>query len=98
VLAGGVAVRTVGQFVGVLLLVGFVGAYFWWVVAILAVVALAWMTLRAFREIEAMEVAEARRQAAIVKRADQQHAWVLAGDERGIYGRHDPSGEAEPQG
>ena len=25
-------------------------------------------------------------QAALVSRADQQHAWVLAGDDRGVYG------------
>ena len=29
--------RLLAQFVGVLLLVGFVGAYFWWIVAALAV-------------------------------------------------------------
>ena len=32
--------RIFWQFVGVLLLIGFVGAYFWWIVAALAVVAL----------------------------------------------------------
>jgi hypothetical protein len=31
-----------------------------------------------------------RAQAAIVARADQQHAWVLAGDDRGIYGEYPP--------
>jgi lysylphosphatidylglycerol synthetase-like protein (DUF2156 family) len=78
--------RTLGQLIGVLLVVGFIGAYFWWIVAVLAVVALAWMAQRAFREIEAGEAAEARRQAALVARADQQHAWVLEGDDRGVYG------------
>jgi hypothetical protein len=28
--------------------------------------------------------------AALVARADQQHAWVLAGDDRGIYGDYPP--------
>jgi hypothetical protein len=80
-------VRTVvAQFIGVLLLVGFVGAYFWWIIAILAVAALVWLARFAFREIAAQEIAEARRQAAVAKRADQQHAWVLRGDERGVYG------------
>ena len=77
--------RTLGQFIGVLLLVGFIGAYFWWIVAILAVVAFAWMAQRAFRE---MEAAEARRRAAMAARADQQHAWVLQGDDRGVYGQY----------
>jgi len=32
----GVMARTLGQFVAVLLVVGFVGAYFWWIVVIAA--------------------------------------------------------------
>jgi hypothetical protein len=44
------------------------------------------MAQRTFREIAAAEAAEARRQAAVAKRADRQHAWVMAGDERGTYG------------
>jgi lysylphosphatidylglycerol synthetase-like protein (DUF2156 family) len=83
--------RTLAQFIGVLLLVGFIGAYFWWILAILAVVALVWMAQRAFRDIEPAEVAEARRRAAVVKRADQQHAWVMAGDNRGVYGQYPPA-------
>jgi hypothetical protein len=33
---------------------------------------------------------------AIIARADQQHAWVLAGDDRGIYGDYRP--EVYPSG
>ncbi len=80
-----------GQFVGVLLLIGFIGAYFWWIIAIAAVVALVWMAQRAFREIAAAETDEARRRAAVVKRADQQHQWALAGDDRGVYGGYPPA-------
>ena len=29
--------------------------------------------------------------AAIAARADQQHAWVLAGDDRGVYGVYPPA-------
>jgi hypothetical protein len=83
--------RTLGQFIGVLLLIGFVGAYFWWIIAIAAVATLVWMAQRAFREIDAAEAAEARRQAAVVKRADRQHAWVMAGDDRGVYGAYPPA-------
>ncbi len=78
--------RTLAQFIGVLLFIGFIGAYFWWIIAIAAVAALFWMAQRAFREIAAAEAAEARRQAAVAKRADQQHRWVLQGDDRGVYG------------
>jgi hypothetical protein len=83
--------RTMGQFIGILLLVGFVGAYFWWIAAIAAVAALVWMAQRAFREIAAAEAAEARRQAAVARRADQQHRWALAGDDRGVYGAYPPA-------
>jgi hypothetical protein len=83
--------RVVWQLAGVLLLIGFVGAYFWWIIAIAAVAALVWMAQRAFHEIAAAEAAEARRQAAVAKRADQQHRWVIAGDERGVYGAYPPA-------
>jgi nitrate/nitrite transporter NarK len=93
----GVMGRTLGRFVAVLLVVGFVGAYFWWIAAIAAVAALIWMARQAFRSVEAIEAedderakAEARRLAAVARRADQQHAWVIAGDERGVYGAYPP--------
>jgi hypothetical protein len=31
------------------------------------------------------------KRAALVARADQQHAWVLAGDDRGVYGEFTPA-------
>jgi hypothetical protein len=40
--------RLLAQFVAVLLLVGFVGAYFWWIVAAAAVAGLAWLAVRAY--------------------------------------------------
>ena len=83
--------RTIGQLVGVLLLVGVIGAYFWWIVAVAAGVGLIWMAQKAFREIEAEETDAARQRAALVLRADQQHAWVLAGDDRGTYGHYPPA-------
>jgi hypothetical protein len=79
--------RTLSQFVGVLLIVGFVGAYFWWIVAVVAVVGLTWLAARAYpiarAEFEANTQRRACRAAEVVRRADQQHAWVLAGDDRG---------------
>jgi hypothetical protein len=78
--------RILAQLIGTLLLVGIIGAYFWWIAGALAIAALVWMVHRAFQDMAAAELAEARRQAAIAKRADQQHRWVLAGDERGVYG------------
>ena len=83
--------RTFGPAIGILLLIGFVGAYFWWVVGIAAVVAFVWGAQKAWAEISAEEAADAKRKAAIVRRADQQHAWTLAGDPRGTYGRYPPA-------
>ena len=83
--------RLLAQFVGVLLLVGFVGAYFWWIVAALAAVALVYFARRwwlAHRRRVAEREAE---HAAIAARADQQHAWVLAGDDRGVCGAYPPA-------
>jgi uncharacterized membrane-anchored protein YhcB (DUF1043 family) len=39
-----------------------------------------------YRQQRAAEQLERQRQAEIAARADQQHQWVLEGDERGVYG------------
>jgi hypothetical protein len=94
--------RILAQFVGILLLVGFVGAYFWPIVAVLAISAAAWGLWRVWprwcaqmdaRDVERVAAAEARaaRRSAIARRADQQHAWAMAGDERGVYGAYPPA-------
>ena len=72
--------RTLAQFIGVLLLVGFVGAYFWWIVTAVTVAGLAWLAVRGYRAAQAEAARDARRRAALVARADQQHAWMMAGD------------------
>jgi len=74
----------------VLLVIGFVVTYWWLIVLVLAVTAVGlalWLGHQ--RRLEA----GARRRcehAALVARADQQHAWVLAGDNRGVYGQYPP--------
>jgi hypothetical protein len=87
--------RIFWQFVGILLLIGFVGAYFWWIVAVTAVVGLTWLAARRYpiarAEFEADTRHRAQRAAALVRRADQQHAWVMAGDDRGVYGAYPPA-------
>lgn len=37
-------------------------------------------------EIRDTYIAHKRRRAALLARCDQQHRWILAGDERGVYG------------
>jgi hypothetical protein len=36
-------------------------------------------------------LSERRRMAEMCARADQQHAWALAGDDRGVYGIYRPA-------
>jgi hypothetical protein len=75
-----------GQLFSLLLLVGFVGAYFKWIALAVA----AWFTYRWGRAAWARHCADADawavEQKAIAARADQQHAWVMAGEDRGVYG------------
>lgn len=53
--------------------------WLWWLLAAASVAA----AVHRFRQ---WEHARAADHAAIAARADQQHAWVLAGDPRGTYG------------
>jgi hypothetical protein len=73
---------------GLLLLIGFVGAYFWWIIAAAAVAGFAWLAVRRYRAARAQAAERAARDAELAARADQQHQGVLQGDERGVYGPH----------
>ena len=80
------------QLVGVVLLVGFVGAYFWWIFAALAAVALVYCRLPVGWLAHRQRVAEREAEhAAIAARADRQHAVVFSGDDRGVYGAYPPA-------
>ncbi len=46
------------------------------------------VTLNGFGDQDAVEQ---ERLAGLVVRADQQHAWVTQGDERGVYGEFSPA-------
>jgi hypothetical protein len=73
-----------------LCVVGFVVKFWVWIaVAFGAAVVfglLLWAAFYAARRVDTREDARL----ALVARADQQHAWVLAGDNRGIYGDYRP--------
>jgi hypothetical protein len=79
----------VAAFVG-LFVFGLCVRYWIWALAVMALVVLfaglLWLSFWAARRVDARY--EAR--AALVARADQQHAWILAGDDRGIYGEYAP--------
>ncbi len=75
----------------VLIFVGAIVKFWVWIaVAFGAAVAfglLLWAAFYAARRIDAREDARL----AIAARAEQQHAWVLAGDDRGTYGDYVPT-------
>jgi hypothetical protein len=56
------------QFIGILSLIGFVGAYFWWIVAAVAAVLL---TRRTIRTAQAQAAELAAHNAELLERADQ---------------------------
>ena len=59
---------------------------FWWIVGAAALVGLFFLA-RVIVRSHARRAAEyARHRAELAARADQQHNWVLRGDDRGIYG------------
>jgi hypothetical protein len=64
--------------------------YWVWVAAGVGILvlggALLWLAFYAARRVDAKRAARA----ALVARADQQHAWVLADHDRGIYGEYSP--------
>ena len=60
------------------------------ILAALAVVVAACLGWWSCKHSDAADERERREHAALVARADQQHAWVLAGDDRGTYGDYPP--------
>jgi hypothetical protein len=80
-----------GGFFVLLIVVGFI-AKFWWLILLIAAAigagVLLWLGHQ--RRKDASNVRR-REHAALVTRADQQHAWVLAGDDRGVYGDYPPA-------
>lgn len=61
------------------------------IVGIVAVVvAVYWGRRAAARHAERI-AADRRRLAGLAARADQQHEWIMGGDERGVYGEFTPA-------
>jgi hypothetical protein len=76
-----------GAMFTLLLVLGFV-VMFWWVFAIIGgIVVLGIAGWLLARHLDARDAARD----AITARADQQHAWILAGDDRGTYGDYVPT-------
>jgi hypothetical protein len=75
----------------VLLAVVFVVKFAWLLAAFAAVAVLGRMVGQLLRRRDNRAAMLRRRDAELCARADRQNAWVLAGDERGVYGLYPPT-------
>lgn len=65
---------------------------FWWLILMLSVAAGAGVAMWCFvTRWDARLERQHQAHAALVARADQQHAWILAGDDRGVHGDYQPA-------
>jgi hypothetical protein len=74
------------QLIGLLVAAALVVKLWPWIVGIIAVIVAAVWARRAADRLAGRIEAKRRRLAELAARADQQHAWVMEGDDRGIYG------------
>jgi hypothetical protein len=74
-----------------LILVGVVVKFWLWILAGIAAATLIALVVYLVHRSDKRRIAELARDAAIARRADEQHAWVLADDERGVYGQYPPA-------
>jgi hypothetical protein len=78
--------RALVPFFGMLMFVALIIKLIWWILGA-AVLYLLFRVGRAqLRAVRAIREAEARRAAQVTARAEQQHRWILRGDDRGVYG------------
>jgi beta-lactamase regulating signal transducer with metallopeptidase domain len=78
--------RTLTSFFGILMLIALIIRLIWWILGATVLVVLFYVIRAQLRAARARAEADARRAAQIAARAEQQHRWVLRGDERGVYG------------
>lgn len=83
--------RVVLPLIALVLLVGAVVHFIWWILGAAAVYGLWRAGRRVLRWHRAQVAIAAHRRAEILARAEIQHRWFLAGDPRGIYGRYPPA-------
>jgi len=75
-----------GALLAVALVIWVIVKLFWWLVGAAAHVGLFFLARAIARESSKRAELKAAHRAAVAARADQQHTWVLQGDDRGIYG------------
>jgi threonine/homoserine/homoserine lactone efflux protein len=74
-----------------LIVVGFIAKFWWLILLVLAAIGaglLLWLGHQ--RKLDASD-RRRREQASLAARADRQHALILAGDDRGVYGDYPPA-------
>ena len=77
---------TAGAFLVVLLVIGLVIKFIWWIIGAAVLVTAFYIARAIWRSQRARQDALARSRAELVARADQHLNWVMQGDDRGIYG------------
>jgi UPF0716 family protein affecting phage T7 exclusion len=76
----------------VLLMLGIVVKFWWLFLLVLAFAAAGFLLWGVLTRQDAAFDRQHREHAAMTARADEQHAWFMAGDDRGIYGAYPPNG------
>ena len=71
---------------GLLLLIGIIIKFIWWILGAVALVVVLFIGRAIVRWYDERSAAHARYRDALAARADQEHNWVMQGDDRGIYG------------
>jgi hypothetical protein len=89
--AGHVPVFEFWQFMTILFVVGFVLVYWWIIAIVLCALVGAFLSWYAYEHHKITATAKAREFAGVAARADEQHQWVMSGDERGLYGTYPPA-------
>lgn len=69
-----------------LLLLAVIVRYFWWFVGVVLLWVLVWFMHDVAHQFVTRRAIEVAQRTALIARCDQQHAWVLAGDDRGTFG------------
>lgn len=72
--------------IGVLFIVGLIIKFIWWIIGAAALVGLFYLVRAILRADARQRAALAQQMNELAARADQQHDWVMQGDDRGIYG------------
>jgi len=75
-----------GPLLLLLVLVAIIVKFFWWIVGVVVLIGLFLLMQELMKERRQARDARLRHYAEIRARANQQHQWVMQGDDRGIYG------------